>query len=106
MACQMEWVLYGKKMALIISFFAWMGDTASASMAMPFTDIELYSNDDFALGDLDGDGDTDILVATSEEGLALIWNEWSIGGNFLVETEVLPLPRISSSSEIPGRNRF
>ena len=73
--------------------FAWLGDTVNNTGAvMPIPGLQLRSIHHFATGYLDGDADMDIVAATMDEELALVWNELDNGGGFTVAPVSIPLP--------------
>ena len=73
--------------------FAWLGDTINGTgTVFPFPGLELGGLHRFAVGRLDEDADQDIVAATINEELVLIWNELDTGGGLAVAPVSFPLP--------------
>ncbi len=72
---------------------AWLGDTVNGpGTVIPFPGLELQGANHFATGRLDGDADQDIVAATTDGEVALIWNELNTGGGLALAPVSFPLP--------------
>jgi len=68
----------------------WMGNAPGSPLAFP--DIRLRRADGFTRGDLEGDGDTDLLFVDQNGEITALRNDWSSGNGFALLPGLQPLP--------------
>jgi len=76
----------------------WMGQAPGSPLFFP--DIRLRRPDGFTPGDLEGDGDTDLLFVTQEGEVAALRNDWNSGGSFALLPTLQSLPPGSAALDI------